>query len=75
MDAAGIIVGTDGLPVLLKGITWPGFDSGTMLNNLQARLISWHQLKSNLHCISSFCLTATTCLAVTPGLQAHTVHS
>lgn len=38
MGAAGIIVGTDGLPVLLKGITWPGFDSGTMLNNLQARL-------------------------------------
>ncbi|BDA48966.1 probable major extracellular endoglucanase at N-terminal half [Coccomyxa sp. Obi] len=31
----GIIVGSDGLPVLLRGITWPGFDTGTMLTNIQ----------------------------------------
>ncbi|EIE18857.1 hypothetical protein COCSUDRAFT_59785 [Coccomyxa subellipsoidea C-169] len=31
----GVIVGADGLPVLLRGVTWPGFDTGTMLNNLK----------------------------------------
>lgn len=35
--AAGVIVGSDGLPVLLRGITWPGFDTGTMVTNLQVQ--------------------------------------
>ncbi len=32
---AGVIVGTDGLPVLLRGIIWSGFQNGTMLEGLQ----------------------------------------
>lgn len=32
---AGVIVGTNGLPVLLKGIIWSGFENGTMVNGLQ----------------------------------------
>ena len=32
---AGVIVGTDGLPVLLKGVIWSGFENGTMVNGLQ----------------------------------------
>ena len=34
---AGVIVGTDGLPVLLKGVIWSGFENGTMVNGLQVR--------------------------------------
>ena len=30
-----MIVGTNGLPVLLKGVIWSGFDNGTMVNGLQ----------------------------------------
>ena len=32
---AGVIVGTDGLPVLLKGVIWSGFENGTMVKGLQ----------------------------------------
>ena len=28
-------MGTDGLPVLLKGVIWSGFENGTMVNGLQ----------------------------------------
>ena len=34
---AGVIVGTDGLPVLLKGVVWSGFENGTMVTGLQVR--------------------------------------
>lgn len=33
-------MGSDGLPVLLRGVTWPGFDSGTGLNNLQVNALA-----------------------------------
>ena len=35
----GVIVGTDGLPVLLKGIIWSGFQNGTMLAGFQVTLV------------------------------------
>ena len=28
-------MGTDGLPVLLKGVIWSGFENGTMVKGLQ----------------------------------------
>lgn len=37
----GVIVGTDGLPVLLRGIIWSGFQNGTMPEGLQVTFASF----------------------------------
>ena len=50
---AGVIVGTDGLPVLLRGVIWSGFGNGTMVSGLQ---VSCHSRGPTL---------ATPCFVVT----------
>lgn len=57
-SAAGIIVGSDGLPVLLRGITWPGFDTGTMVSSLQVK---------SLQVVNLFIIPCLFCIVVQKG--------
>ena len=48
---SGVIVGTDGLPVLLRGIVWGGYQSGTMVEGLQVN----HSVSAGTaHCCDSW---------------------